>query len=72
MDIKDITPDAFRCDDCSPCCPAVLETEHSYLIIGKKVDQKKMNQVKHRISEDEYVIEIDKGMIDQLGSKPVL
>ncbi len=36
MNFKDITPAAFACHS-KDCCPAVLETETSYVIIGKKL-----------------------------------
>lgn len=66
MKIKEITPEAFLCHS-STCCPAVFETDKgSYLIVGKKLDALAVKQLEGRIGDDEYVIEVSKGMIDGL------
>ena len=65
MNFKDITPTAFMCHS-SSCCPAVLETENSYVIIGKKLSADALKAVEGRVAADEYVIEVQKGMIDGL------
>lgn len=65
MTFKDITPAAFACHT-SNCCPAVLETEGSYVIIGKKLSAAAQAAVEGRVGADEYVIEVPKGMIDGL------
>lgn len=64
--MKDIMPQAFMCSNCSPCCPAVLETEDTYVIIGKKLSAEAQAKVADRVGDDEYVIEVQKGMIDGL------
>ena len=63
--MKDITPQAFMCHT-SNCCPAVLETEETYVIIGKKLSAEAQAKVAGRVGDDEYVIEVQKGMIDGL------
>jgi len=66
MKLKDITPEAFICHT-SNCCPAVLETDSgSYVIIGKKLSAEAAALVEGRVGADEYVIEVQKGMIDGL------
>ena len=65
MKFNDITPAAFMCHS-STCCPAVLETENSYVIIGKKLSADALKAVEGRVGDDEYVIEVQKGMIDGL------
>ena len=65
MKMKDITPAAFICHS-NTCCPAVLETETSYVIIGKKLSADALKAVEGRVGADEYVIEVQKGMIDGL------
>ena len=65
MQYKDITPEAFICNTCAQC-PAVLETESSYVIIGKKLSADALAVVGGRGGADEYVIEVPKGMIDGL------
>lgn len=65
MKFTDITPKEFMCNTCSQC-PAVLETENSYVIIGKKLSAEAMKAVEGRVGADEYVIEVQKGMIDGL------
>lgn len=65
MKFKDITPAAFVCHS-SSCCPAVLETENSYVIIGKKLSAEALAAVEGRVGDDEFVIEVQKGMIDEL------
>ena len=65
MKFKDITPAQFMCHS-STCCPAVLETENSYVIIGKKLSAEAQAAVSGRVGADEYVIEVQKGMIDGL------
>ena len=70
MKIKDITPEAYQmCGGCGCGCPAVLETETSYIIIGKKLDSAALSEIKDRIADDEFAIEVEKGMIDQLDIK---
>ena len=67
MKFNDITPETFRCGTCGCGCPAVLETEvGTYVIIGKKLSAEAMKAVEGRVAEDEYVIEVECGMIDQL------
>ncbi len=64
MKLNDITPAAFVCHS-DKCCPAVLETENgSYIIIGKKLSAAAQNAVAGRVADDEFVIEVPKGMID--------
>ena len=65
MNFKDITPASFACHS-NTCCPAVLETETSYVIIGKKLSAEAQKAVEGRVGADEYVIEVQKGMIDGL------
>ncbi len=65
MKFKDVTPEAFVCNTCA-ACPAVLETDNSYVIIGKKLSADAQAAVEGRVGADEYVIEVPKGMIDGL------
>lgn len=64
--MKEITPKEFMCHT-SNCCPAVYETENeTYVIVGKKLSAEAMAAVQDRVADDEYVIEVEKGMIDKL------
>lgn len=66
MKIKEITPNDFMCHTAN-CCPAVYETdEGTYLIVGKKLSASAEKLVADKVGDDEYVIEVTKGMIDQL------
>jgi hypothetical protein len=66
MELREITPPEFICQNCS-ACPAVFETESgSYIIIGKKLSAAVQAQLKNRVADDEFVIEVPKGMIDKL------
>ena len=66
MKLKEITPTEYVCATCS-ACPAVFETENdSYVIIGKKLSGAALESVKNRIADDEFVIEVPRGMIDKL------
>ncbi len=66
MKLKEVTPDAFICHS-SSCCPAVFETDRgSYVIVGKKLDAATASQLVGRVADDEFVIEVSKGMIDGL------
>ena len=66
MNLKDITPKDYMCDKCDKC-PAVFETDSgSYVIIGKVLPVSAQQSLRHRIGDDEFVIEVPKGMIDQL------
>ncbi len=63
MKLNDITPEAYVCSNCANC-PAVFETENdSYVIIGKKLSSAVVEQLKGRMADDEFVIEVPKGMI---------
>jgi len=67
MKMKDITPANFMCHVQGQCCPAVLETEEgTYVIIGKKLSDAALKAVEGRVAEDEFVIEVPKGMIDEI------
>ncbi len=67
MKLKEITPEAFMCNTCSCGCPAVFETENnSYVIIGKILPPSAVEKLKGRVADDEFVIEVPKGMIDGL------
>ena len=64
MKLKEITPAGFVCHQ-QGCCPAVFETENgSYVIIGKKLSSSAQAAVAGRVADDEFVIEVPKGMID--------
>jgi hypothetical protein len=66
MKLHEITPPEFICQNCS-ACPAVFETDNnSYVIIGKKLSADAQAQLRARIADDEFVIEVPKGMIDKL------
>jgi hypothetical protein len=65
MKMKDITPAEFACATCSKC-PSVFETESSYVIIGKKLSSAALAMVENRVGDDEFVVEVPKGMIDGL------
>ncbi len=66
MKLKEVTPSAFICSSCSSC-PAVFETENnSYVIVGKVLSAAALEQLKGRVADDEFVIEVPKGMIDGL------
>lgn len=63
MKLKEITPSEFVCHTGS-CCPAVFETESTYVIIGKKLSDEAAAQVEGRVGADEFVIEVPKGLIN--------
>ncbi|MGM0421738.1 MAG: hypothetical protein ACQEQL_01415 [Pseudomonadota bacterium] len=64
--MKNITPENFMCHT-SSCCPAVYETEvGSYVIVGKKLSTEAQNAIADRIGDDEYAIEVEKGMIKDI------
>jgi len=66
MKFKEITPAEFMCHT-SSCCPAVYEVDNeSYVIVGKKLSAASLSAVKDRIGDDEYAIEVKRGMIDKL------
>lgn len=66
MKLKEVTPKEMMCHT-SSCCPAVFETDNgSYVVIGKKLDANVTKQLEGRVAEDEFVVEIPKGMIDGL------
>jgi len=64
MKLKEITPSEFVCHSAT-CCPAVFETgNNSYVIIGKKLPVSAAAQLADRVGDDEFAIEVPKGMID--------
>jgi hypothetical protein len=66
MKLVNVTPAAFECSKCASC-PAVYETENdSYVIVGKVLPAEVIEQLKGKIASDEFVIEVPRGMIDQL------
>ncbi len=66
MEFREVTPPEFICQSCS-ACPAVFETANdSYLVIGKKLPASVLAQLKNRIADDEFIVEVPRGMIDKL------
>lgn len=64
--MKEITPEQFRCHT-SSCCPAVYQKQDgSYVIVGKKLNVNDLQQVADRVGDDEYVVEIPKGLLEDL------
>jgi hypothetical protein len=67
MKLNEITPTELRCGTCGCGCPAVFESDnHSYVIIGKKLDHDTLSQLVGRIADDEFAIEISKDMLKNL------
>ena len=67
MKLKELTPEEFMCGSCGCGCPAVFETEENeYVIIGKKLTDAEAKLVEGRVADDEYVIKIDRAMIDDI------
>ena len=62
--IRELTPKSMACGGDSDCCPAIFESEGTYLMIGKKVDADKF-ELRNRIGEDEVLIEVEKRLIDE-------
>lgn len=63
MNLKEITPSEFVCDDCKSC-PAIFETENdTYVLIGKKLPDSVIQQLAGRVGQDEFVVEIPKGLL---------
>ncbi len=69
MKLTEITPSELQCNKCGCGCPAVFESDnHSYVIIGKKLDQDILNQLGGRIADDEFAIEISKDMLQNINA----
>jgi hypothetical protein len=65
MTLTEITPIELKCGSCGCGCPAVFKSDNaSYVIIGKKLDTKTQEQLKGRIADDEFVIEITQEMLE--------
>lgn len=70
MKLTEITPTELRCDTCDCGCPAVFESDNnSYVIIGKKLGENVQTQLKGRIADDEFVVEISKEMLEGIFQK---
>lgn len=66
MKLKEVTPAAFVCNTCA-ACPAVFETENdSYVIVGKILPASAIEQLTGRVADDEFAVEVPKGMISGL------
>jgi len=66
MTIKERTPMTMKCG--IGACPAIFETSNgTYLIVGRRVSTEVAEQFKSRVSPDEEIIEIPKGLLDELG-----
>ena len=63
--LTEITPSELKCGSCGWGCPVVFKSDNgSYVIIGKKLDAKKQEQLKGRVADDEFVIEITQEMLE--------
>ncbi len=67
MKLNELTPAEFMCGTCGCGCPAVFETEdNEYVIIGKKLTAAEEKLLEGRIADDEFVIKVDRAMIDDI------
>ncbi|MFN3785565.1 MAG: hypothetical protein ACK4RS_01880 [Thiothrix sp.] len=66
MTLTEITPIEMRCGTCNCGCPAIFATDNdSYVIIGKKLDAATLAQLRGRVADDEFVIEVSRAMLEQ-------
>ena len=65
--VKNLTPEVMQCGFLG-ICPAIYDNkeESKYLIIGKIANAKKYG-LENKIGEDEFLIEVDKRLIDGKG-----
>jgi len=60
--IRELTSKEELCS--SRCCPAIFDKEgKTYLLVGKKVNPKEF-KLGDRVGDDEVLIEVPKGIID--------
>ena len=60
---KELTPKSMTCG--WGMCPAIFETDNnSYLLVGKKVNAKKLG-ILNRVNKEEVLIEVPKNLIDK-------
>lgn len=61
---KELTPRYMICEDCA-ACPAIFETNrNTYVIIGKRLNAKKL-EISERVAKDEVLVEIPKKLINK-------
>ena len=64
--LKDITPPGMRCDDFSPHCEKIFETEDRNLVIIGKILKPNLEAAlaeKCTLGEDEFAIEISQELV---------
>ena len=57
FELSEVTPTNLRCAN-GKCCAIFSANNGNYIIIGKKLDARKLEGVRHRVGGDEYAIEI--------------
>lgn len=61
---KDLTPKSMSCI-AGIGCPAIFETnKDSYLLVGKKINQKSLG-ISHRVGKNEILIEVPKKLLNK-------
>jgi hypothetical protein len=64
--VEDITPAHLRCGIAT--CPGILILDNgNLLVIGKRLSEGLIAQIGHRVSSDEYAIEISPEFFQNLG-----
>jgi hypothetical protein len=66
LTLKNLTPTQFRCSFGG--CPAVFEMDDNQIvIIGKKASEAITNQLKDKVSQDEWVVVIDRHLLSNVN-----
>lgn len=63
---KEKTPANMRCGN-GQNCPAVLEWEEEYIVVGKKLPPELLNELSGRIGDDEQAIIVPKDLFSELN-----
>jgi hypothetical protein len=63
--MDEITPSRYQC--AIGTCPAAFRLEDGrILLIGKKADVPFINEIAHRVGDDEYAIVVEAGMLENV------
>lgn len=54
-----------KCPTVAPLCPTIFKTNNdTYIVVGKRIDHQRYDEIKDRVADDEAAVEIDAVLVE--------